>query len=143
MRIVEHFFEDTRLPVRSLRKRPSFTFVAILSLAVTLGANTAVFSFARSLVIDKLAAPGADRFVNRHQHNEMFQMENCCFTHRFFEELRKQDIGFEDVLAVNASQVNLTDQNQTEKLTAEMVSGNYFQMLEVRALAGTLDRRIR
>ena len=138
MGTLEHFFEDTRFALRSLRKRPSFTLVAILSLAVALGANTAVFSFARAIVLDTLPAPGADRFVILRQHNEMFHMENCCFTHRFFDELRRQDVGFEDVLAVHASPVNLTDQDQTEKLTAEMVSGNYFRMLGVRPLAGRL-----
>ncbi len=138
MRILEGLLEDTRFAWRSLRKRPSFTVVAILSLAVALGANTAVFSFARTIVLDKLPVPGADRLVILRQHDGMFHMENCCFTHRFFEALRKQDVGFDDVLAVNASPVNLTDQDQTEKLTAEMVSGNYFTMLGVRPLAGRL-----
>src|SRR5262249_17305852 len=45
---------------------------------------------------------------------------------------------FEDVLAVNAAEVNLTDRDQTERLRAEIVSGNYFRMLGVRAAAGRL-----
>jgi hypothetical protein len=69
MRILEQFFEDVRFALRSLRKRPSFTVVAILSLAVALGANTAVFSFARAIVLDKLPAPGADRFVIARQRS--------------------------------------------------------------------------
>lgn len=72
------------------------------------------------------------------QHNEMFHMENCGFTRRFIEELRKQDVGFEGVLAVDAADINLTDQDETEKLKAEMVSGNYFRMLGVRPLLGRL-----
>jgi predicted permease len=136
--MLEQIFDDLRFALRSLRKRPSFTLVAIVSLAVALGANTAIFSFARAIVIKTLPVPGADRLVILRQHNEMFHMENCCFTHRFFEELRKQDVGFEDVLAVDKAEINLTDQDQTEKVTAEMVSGNYFRMLGVRPLLGRL-----
>jgi predicted permease len=138
MYLIERILEDLRYSLRSLRRRPSFTLVAIVSLAVALGANTAVFSFARAIVIKTLPVPGADRLVILRQHNEMFHMENCCFTRRFFDELRKQDVGFEDVLAVQAADVNLTDEDETEKLKAEMVSGNYFRILAVRPILGRL-----
>jgi len=138
MGIFERILEDLRYSLRSLRRRPSFTLVAIVSLAVALGANTAVFSFARAIVIKTLPVPGADRLVILRQHNEMFHMENCCFTRRFFEELRKQDVGFEELLAVDAADINLTDQDETEKVKAEMVSGNYFRILGVRPLLGRL-----
>jgi hypothetical protein len=99
MRIFGRIFADLRYAVRSLRRRPSFTVVAIISLAVALGANTAVFFFTPAIVIKTLPVAGADRLVIPRQHNEMFHMENCCFTRRFFEELRRQDLGFEGVLA--------------------------------------------
>jgi hypothetical protein len=79
MRNFERIFEDLHYALRSLRRRPSFTLIAIVSLTVALGANTAVFSFARAIVIKTLAVPGADRLVILRQHNEMFHIENCCF----------------------------------------------------------------
>src|SRR5262249_49280988 len=108
---------DIRFAVRSLQRRPGFALMALLSLAVTLGANTAVFSFVRAIVVRKLAAPEAERLVILRQHNEQFHMENCCFQFRFYEELRRQDVGFEDLAAVSRVDVKFTDREQTEKLT--------------------------
>jgi len=135
---MERLWQDLRYAARMMARRPVFTAIAVLSLAIALGANTAVFSFARAVVFKSLPVPGADRLVILRQRNETFHMENCCFPYPFFAELRKQDTGFEDVLAVNPTEVKLTDAGQTEKLQAEIVSGNYFQMLGVRPAAGRL-----
>lgn len=129
---------DARQAARAVRKNPWFSAVAILSLAVSLGANTAVFSFMRAIVLKRLPVPAAERLVIIQQKNEAFHMVNCCFGFRFFRELQKQDADFEDVLAVAPLPVNLTDRDQTERLPAEIVSGNYFQMLGVRPAAGRL-----
>jgi macrolide transport system ATP-binding/permease protein len=135
---IEQLLREFRFAVRALRRSPSFSAVAIISLAAALGANTTVFSFARAILMKKLAAPGAERFVILRQHNEAFHMENCCFTYSFLKELRKQDAGFDDALAVTSMDMTLTDQEQTEKLTGELVSGNYFGMLGVRPAIGRL-----
>lgn len=135
---VERLWQDFRYAARMMARRPLFTAIAVLSLAIALGANTAVFSFARAVVFKSLPVPGADRLVILRQRNETFHIENCCFPYPFFEELRKQDAGFEEILAVNPTEVKLTDAGQTEKLQAEIVSGNYFQMLGVRPAAGRL-----
>jgi predicted permease len=135
---VERLWLDLLYAARMMVRRPVFTAVAVLSLAIALGANTAVFSFARAVVLKVLPVPGAERLVIIRQQNEMFHIENCCFLYPFFRELRKQDAGFEDVLAVRSAEVNLTDGDQAERFEAEIVSGNYFQMLGVRPAAGRL-----
>jgi predicted permease len=137
-RWLEHLGRDLRYALRALRKSPSFSLVAILSLAVALGANTAVFSFARAIVIKQLPVANAGRLVILRQHNEQFHMENCCFRYQFFQDLKKQDADFDDVLALSSTTVNLVDREQNEKIDVEMVSGNYFDMLGVRAAAGRL-----
>jgi len=129
---------DLRYGVRSMARRPGFTAVAVLSLAVALGANTAVFSFVNTILIEKLPVAEAGRLVVLRQKDEQFHMENCCFTHPFFEELRKQPGDFEDLLAMSPVDAALTDREQTERLRADAVSGNYFRMLGVRAAAGRL-----
>jgi predicted permease len=123
---------------RVLRKSPAFTTVAVLSLALGIGANTAVFSFVHAIVLKKLPVRDADRLVILRQQNEMFHIENCCFPHPFSAELRRQDGDFEDLLELNSTTVNFMDHEQTERLQAEIVSGNYFRMLGVRATAGRL-----
>lgn len=124
--------------VRALRRSPLFTAVAVLSLALGIGANTAVFSFVRAIVLEKLPVAGAERLVILRQNNEAFHMQNCCFPYRFYQQLRNQDAGFEDVLAVNDDEVNFDDRGETERVRAEFVSGNYFHMLGVRAAVGRL-----
>ncbi len=129
---------DLRYAARSLRRSPLFTAVAILSLASGIGANTAVFSFVRAIVLQNLNVSAAERLVILRQQNEMFHMENCCFPYKVFREIRREDTDFEDVLAVAERDVKVTDRGETERLQAELVSGNYFRMLGVRAAAGRL-----
>ena len=132
------FASDFRQSVRMLRRRPSLTIVAILSLAAGTGANTAVFSLARGIVLKTLQAPGSARFVLLRQHNASFHIDNCCFTYSFFEEIRRTDPDFEEMLAVQPREVTLADSAQTEKTNLELVSGNYFRMLNVRPALGRL-----
>ncbi|HLJ49716.1 MAG TPA: ABC transporter permease [Bryobacteraceae bacterium] len=135
---LEQLFRDLRYAGRTLRKSPSFSVIAVLSLAVALGSTTSIFSFVRAIVIMHLPVTGADRLVILRQHNEQFHMENCCFSDPFFQRLKKEAVGFEDALAVIPLQVSLTDREQTENVQAEIVSGNYFAMLGVRAAEGRL-----
>src|SRR5258708_5245377 len=102
-RWLEHLARDVRYALRALRKSPSFSLVAILSLAVALGANTAVFSFARAIVMKQLPVASAGRLVILRQHNEQFHMENSCFKYEFFQGLpRLQDTRFAHALPVNS-----------------------------------------
>jgi predicted permease len=129
---------DLRYSVRSLSRRPVFAAVAVVSLAVALGANTAVFSFANAILLKTLPVAGAKRLVILRQKNEMFHMENCCFGYRFFQAMRKQSGDFEDILAVNSRDITLTDRDETERVSAEFVSGNYFHMFGVHPAVGRL-----
>ena len=130
---------DLRYSARSMARRPGFAAVAIVSLAVALGANTAVFSFANAILLKTLPVAGADRLIALRQKNEQFHMENCCFGYPFFQALRKQPGDFEDVLATSPLEdITLTDREESERLSAELVSGNYFRMLGIHPAAGRL-----
>ena len=135
---LEALLRDVRFALRTMRRRPAFTAVAVASLALALGANTAVFAFVNAIVLKTLPVAGADRLVILRQNNEAFHMENCCFGFPFFREIRRQDTGLEDVLAVTSARPDLTDRGETERVRAELVSGNYFRMLGVRPAAGRL-----
>src|SRR5437660_12263853 len=135
---LDELVRNLRHSSRVLRKSPAFTTVAVLSLALGIGANTAVFSFVHAIVLKKLPVHDAGRLVILRQQNEMFHIENCCFPHAFFGELRRQAPHFDAILELSSTEVNLTDHEQTEKLQTEIVSGNYFRMLGVRAAAGRL-----
>ncbi len=136
--LLDELGRNLRHAARVMRRRPALAAVAIGSLALGIGANTAVFSFVRAVVLNRLPVAGPDRLVILRQRNEMFHMENCCFTYPFFRELRKQRAGFDDVLAVRPVEVDFSDREQSERVSTELVSGNYFRMLGVRPAAGRL-----
>src|SRR5579883_2338611 len=138
IRWLEAAARDVRYAWRSMARRPAFAAVAVGSLAIALGANTAVFAFVNAIVLKRLPVAGAERLVILRQKNEQFHMENCCFGYPFFRELRRARTDFEDVLAVSPADATMTDRGETEKLKIELVSGNYFRMLGVRAAAGRL-----
>ncbi len=129
---------DLRYGARSMARRPGFAAVSLVSLAVALGANTAVFSFANAILLKTLPVANADRLIALRQKNELFHMENCCFGYPFFQALRKQPDVFEDILATSPRDITLTDREESERLPAELVSGNYFRMLGVHPAAGRL-----
>lgn len=129
---------DLVYAARLWRKRPVFAVVAILSLAIAIGANTAIFSFANAILLRTLPVNDARSLVILRQHNEAFRMENCCLRQRVVHELRLEDVGFDGLIGVSSDPVKVTDGEQSEQLDAEFVTPNYFSMLGVRAAAGRL-----
>lgn len=138
---LEQLSRDLRFAARNIRRRPLFTFIAVLSLAVGIGANTAIFSFAEAALIRKLPVRDPERLVVLRQHNTAFAMENCCLSLAVFQRLREKDEDFEDMAALSdnfGDEVIFSDHDQSERLRAEFVGGNYFSMLDVRPAAGRL-----
>jgi macrolide transport system ATP-binding/permease protein len=134
----KQFSRDLHLAARMLRRRPVFACVAIFSLAIGIGANTAIFSFANAILIRTLPVAGANRLVILRQHNEAFRRENCCLREDVLRRLQHEDVGFEDVLGVSDEGVQVRDRGQSERLRAEFVTSNYFSMLGVRPAGGRL-----
>ncbi len=135
---VERLARDLRYAARAMRRRPVFTAVAVLSLAIGIGANTAIFAFAEAILLRTLPVPHPDHLVILRQTNTTFHIENCCFQYGVFEELRRAGTGFEDILADRYIEVTFTESGQSERVAGEFVSPNFFTMLGVRAAAGRL-----
>jgi predicted permease len=138
---LEQLARDLHLAARSMRRRPVFTAVAVLSLAIGIGANTAIFSFAEAILIRKLPVRDPERLVVLRQQNKAFGFENCCFSYSVFQRLRQKDDDFEDIAALTdnyGNEVAFSENGQSERLLAEFVSGNYFRMLDGRPAAGRL-----
>lgn len=137
-RWLEQLAADVRLAVRTSRKSPSFTLLALGSLSLGLAANTAIFSFVNAIVLKTLPVRDASRLVLLRQNNETFHMENCCFSYSFFQGIRKQNTGFEDFLAAASIERDVVDGDRRTPVSAELVSGNYFTMLGLRPAMGRL-----
>ena len=135
---LDELARNLRQAWRGLRQRPVFALTAILSLAVAIGANTAVFSLARGIVLKTLPVTGAERLVLIKQRNTAFHIDNCCFRYDVFQQIRTADSDFEDALAVDNREWTMIADGDSSKVQAEAVSGNYFRMLGVRSALGRL-----
>src|SRR6185436_14363365 len=129
---------DVRLAVRSLGRSPLFATVAILSLALGIGANTAIFTLIDQIVLRKLPVTAPDELVMLYQqgaHNGS-NMGSRMHSYPMYQEFQKRAEPLAEVLSRRLAEASVSVDNQTERLDAEMVSGNFFSLLGVQAAVG-------
>ncbi len=131
-------WQDLRYGVRMLLSKPGFTMTAALTLALGIGANTAIFSVINSLTLRPLPYREPDRLVKIYQAepDPAKGMLPSVWAYPRFEILRDQSQSFAAVAAVAQHSHNLTGANEPERMQVEMVSASYFPMLGVEAVAG-------
>ena len=134
---METLLRDIRYGIRSLMKRPGFTVVALIALALGIGANTAIFSLVNAVLLRPLPFAEPDRLVwmwgnirNGGNHASVSPLD--------FLDYRKQNTTFEQFAAsfTVPLPLNLTGNGEPERLTAAGVTGNYFQALGVKPALG-------
>src|SRR3954468_15151862 len=131
-------WSDFRLAIRSLRRSPLFATVAILSLALGIGANTAIFTLIDQIVLRKLPVKSPDQLVMLYQrgsHNGS-NMGGRMHSYPIYQDYQQKAEPLAEVLCRRLVAASLSIENQTERVTAEMVSGNYFSMLGVQPALG-------
>ena len=136
---VETLGQDLRYAFRSLRGSPLFTLVAVGSLGLGIGANTAIFSFVNALLLKHLPVPEPTQLVQVAEY-ENGKLTNSVFSFPFLAELDRRNEAFDGVLARFPVRVNLTTQGVAEPLNGEVVTGNYFKTLQVNPALGRLLR---
>lgn len=131
-------FQDLRFGLRTMRKNPLFTLVTVLSLALGIGANTAIFSVVNALMLRPLPYHEPDRLVKVYQAqpDPAKGMLPSVWSYPRFEVLRDQSQSFAAVAGVAQNSHNLTGTNDPERLQVEMVSASYFPLLGVEAAIG-------
>jgi putative ABC transport system permease protein len=134
---MDTLLRDIRYGVRGLLKRPGFTAVALIALALGIGANTAIFSLVNAVLLRPLPFAEPDRLVwvfgnIRNAGNR------ASVSPPDFLDYRKQTTAFEEFAAMFSFPVpvNFTGSGEPERLTAAAVTGNYFQALGVNAALG-------
>ena len=128
-RWVDGLWRDVLVSLRTLRATPIVTTVVILSLALGIGANTAIFSLVNGLLLRSLPVPDADRLVTLTVGNTLER-----FTFATFDELRRHDHLFDGALAWAES--GLTIGEEAEPAYVQWVSGDFFETVGVRAFIG-------
>src|SRR5712672_1547305 len=130
--------QDVRYGLRMLVKKPTFTIVAVLTLALGVGANTAIFSIVNAVLLRSLPFRDPDRLVRIYFNNPGVGLRNVRFSVPEFDDLRAQTDVFEDVSVIVLGPTNLTGAKQPEHLEMMEVSPNYFSMLGATPELGRL-----
>jgi putative ABC transport system permease protein len=123
---------DVRYAIRSLTKAPGFTLTALAALAFGIGANTAVFTVTKTVLIDRLPYPDSDRIVNigRPGSDHNTNMPRFAF-------LQQNNPGFEDLAAYQAgSTMNLSGGDRPEPVHVIAASRNYFKLFGAHPILG-------
>src|SRR5215467_7061509 len=134
VRLLEEVWQDLRYGARILLKQPGFTFIAIVTLALGIGANTAIFSLVNAVLLRPLPYRDPDRIVTVGHYREMFEAD-VVFGWDFLE-WRDQAKVFEQIAAYFSGTADLTGSGEPARLGAGFVSADLFATLGVAPALG-------
>jgi len=129
---------DIRYGARLLRKNPSFTAVAVLSLALGVGANTAIFSIVNAVLLRPLPYRESGRLVRIFFNEPGLGLRDVTFSKPELDDLSDRAGVFEDVSVIAGGSVNLTGAKQPERLEFVLTGFSYFPMLGATPQIGRL-----
>src|ERR1044071_646594 len=130
-------FTDIRYALRMLAKNPAFAGVVVLTLALGIGANAAIFSLLDQVLIQSLPVAHPDQLVVLSTYDpKEGPGTDSAFSYLMYQDLRDRNSAFSGVIARGGTQMNVTYGDRTERVNGELVSGNFFEVLGVRPWAG-------
>jgi len=132
---IENLARDLRLALRTLGKNRVFTMVAIVTLGLGIGANTAVFSLVDQLLARPLPAPRPSQLALLANLGKEGGQE-FHFHYPLFKAFQRGNTVFEELAATGEAAVGLSAGGATERLRSQLVSGNYFRMLGIQPAIG-------
>src|SRR2546426_9079167 len=135
---MEALIQDVRLGIRMLRKSPGFTAVAVLSLALGIGANTAIFSLIDQVVLRLLPVRSPEQLVLLGTHGPYWGLNlgPNTFSYPMYRDIRDRNEVFGGVAARFPLDLTVSYRGQSERCRGELVSGNYFEVLGVPSVLG-------
>jgi len=135
---MKSFVQDVRYALRVLSKSPGFTAIALLTLALGIGANTALFSVVNGVLLNPLPFPNPDQLVAVYSKTDAFGQSSITYLN--FLDWQKNNHSFSALCGFRSDNYNLTGTGQPERLHAHMVSAEFFPILGLRPLAGRAFR---
>src|SRR5277367_1240054 len=139
---MEHLLQDIRFGLRTLGKNPGFTLVAILTLALGIGANAAIFSLTDQVLLRLLPVERPRELVVLSSPGRSWGRTwsdgdgATSFSYPAYKDIRDRNEVFAGLLARFHVQASMAGQGESQLVEAELVSGNYFQVLGVRPYLG-------
>jgi len=138
LRLEDDMFQDLRYGARMLFKQPGFTVVAVITLALGIGANSAIFSVVNSLLLRPLPFKAPDRLFQVWEANIKRGRTRMPVSYPNFADWRDQNHVFEQMAAYSDETFNLTGVDEPERIQGETVSPAFFPMLGIKPLLGRL-----
>jgi predicted permease len=156
----DELWQDLRYGVRILRKSPGFTSIAVASLGLAIGANTTIFSVANEMLFEHLGVPhpdqlrllamsgdpkvmihmiwgNADALPDPKHQNSLVRYDG--FTYPIYRQIRANNHVLEDLFAFKSlGRVNVTVDSVAESANAQLVSGNFYQQMQVKPVLGRM-----
>jgi putative ABC transport system permease protein len=134
--MMDAFWLDLRYALRSLARSPGFAAVAALTLALGIGANTAIFSVVYSVLLRPLAYAEPERLVSIRASLTGRALNDINASQPEYQDYRREVTALEDVAAVWPININLTGLGEPQRIQASVVSYNYFSLLGVAPALG-------
>src|SRR6185295_9941412 len=132
----ESLRHDIRYALRTLRKSPGFTFVAVFALAVGIGGNTAIFSLIDAVRLHALPYQDPDQLVQLWGNVQRVRVERRGASYPDYLDWRAQSKSFEDIAAVDTQWMTFVGSDEPERMLTEFVSAPYFALLGVAPTRG-------
>ena len=133
-RWLEELLYDLRYGARMLRKNPGFALVAILTLALGIGANTAVFSVVNGVLLNPLPYPHAEQLVTLHESKPNFEFGSISYPN--FRDWQKDNRSFSSMAIARRITFSLTGIGEAEQVRARFISSDFFSTVGVNPVIG-------
>src|SRR5262245_2410174 len=133
-RLEDELFQDLRFGLRMLRKNPGFTAIAVFTLAVGIGANTAIFSVVNGVLLKSLPYPEPERLARVFQSITNFQ--KAPMSPADFRDFREHNTTFESLAGYFRQDLELAQEERAEQLTGMRASSGYFRTLGFQPALG-------
>jgi predicted permease len=131
---METLLQDLRYGVRILLKNPGFTAVAVVTLALGIGANTALFSVINGVLLSPLPFPDPDQLVTLHENKPNFEGGSVSYSN--FRDWQKENHTFSALALARTYAFSLTGVGEPEQVGGEFISSDFFSVLGVQPVIG-------
>jgi predicted permease len=132
--VLETLWSDIRFGLRMLRKNPGFTAVALATLALGIGGNTAIFSIVNGVLLNPLPFPQPDRLVTLHESKPNFEQGSISYPN--FLDWQRDNRTFSSMAVARRYAFSLTGKGEAEQVNAEFVTADFFPLLGVNPILG-------
>ncbi|MFZ0286492.1 MAG: ABC transporter permease [Terriglobales bacterium] len=129
-------WEDVRYGIRMSARAPGFTLVVVLTLALGIGANTAIFSVVNGVLLNPLPYSQPEQLVMLHESKPNFETGSISYPN--FRDWQKENKTFSAMAISRATSSNLIGQGEAEQVSTELISSDFFSLLGVKPVIGRL-----